>query len=201
MFQSTRAIKTIFYINIVSFILQFIIPQYMAYLSMYDMNDSTLFQPFQLITYQFLHGGFLHIIVNMFVLLSFGPFVENIYGETRLWIYYLLCGVAGAVLHSLMLNSGNIPMVGASASIWGIMVMYVMQYPNQKMYFMFIPVGIKGKYIISALFLFELFGAFNQDGIAHFGHIGGGILGAIIFLLHKYKILDKSYQSGRRSHK
>ena len=189
MFQSTKAVKTIFYINITMFILQLLSQGIITnYLSMYDM-DEPLFKPYQLITYQFLHAGVLHILFNMLVLLSFGPSVENIYGEKRMWMYYLLCGVSGAVLHSLLMNSGDIPMLGASASIWGIMILFTLEYPEQKLYLFLMPFGIKGKYIIGLMFLFELASAFKNDGVAHLGHIGGALMGLSIFLLHKFKIL------------
>lgn len=191
MFQSAKATKTIFYLNVIIFLFTMIFPSFIyRNLAMYDFNDSTMFEPWQLITHQFLHGGVIHIVFNMLVLISFAPLVENVYGTKRFWIYYLLCGVASCVLHSVMVNSGDIPLVGASGSIWGVLMMFTLLNPNEKMYLFFIPFGIKAKYLVSAVFLFEIFGGFAiNDGTAHFGHVGGGLMGLIIFLLYKIKFL------------
>ncbi len=198
MFQSAKATKTIFYLNVIVFLFTLTLPILFvgtqsspSLLPMYDINDSNQFYPWQLITYQFLHAGFIHVAFNMLVLLSFGPLVENVYGSKRFWIYYLLCGVASGVLHSFMMNSGNIPLVGASGSIWGVLMMFTLLNPNEKLYFFFIPVGIRAKYLVAIMFLFEVFSGFmmQNDGTAHFGHVGGGLMGLIIFLLYKTKIL------------
>jgi len=198
MFQSAKATKTIFYLNIIVFLFTLMLPAFFvgtpsspSLLPMYDLNDSNLFYPWQLITYQFLHAGFIHIAFNMLVLLSFGPLVEDVYGVKRFWIYYLMCGVASGVLHSMMVDSGNIPLVGTSGSIWGVLMMFTLLNPNQKLYFFLIPIGIKAKYLIAIMFLFEVFSGFmlHGDGTAHFGHVGGGLMGLIIFLLYKMKIL------------
>jgi membrane associated rhomboid family serine protease len=188
MFNSTKAVKQIFYINIIMFILTSFFPILFAYLAMYDM-DSKLFMPHQLITHQFLHGGFLHILFNMLVLISFGPSVEDVYGYRKFIFFYLLCGIAGAMLHSFMLNSNDIPLVGASGSIWGIMMLFTILYPNQKMYLFFIPYGIKGKYLITALFVYELLTALisGPDGVAHYGHVGGALMGCVLYLCNRVK--------------
>ena len=105
MFQSTDAVKKIFYLNVIMFLLTTFFPQFMfQWFSMFDLH-SQYFEPYQLITYQFMHQGFMHILFNMLVLLSFGPYIENFYGERKTWVYYLLCGVSGALLHVLMTNS------------------------------------------------------------------------------------------------
>lgn len=195
MFQSTKTIKTIFYLNVVMFIATLILPSINVYLAMYDLNDSKLFMPWQLITHQFLHAGIIHILFNMLVLLSFGPSVEDIYGSKNTWIYYLSCGIGGSLLHSFMVNSGDIPLVGASGAVWGIIVLFTLLNPNQKMYLFLIPIGIKAKYLITVLFAYEVFSGFTGSGgnVANFGHVGGAIVGAIIFLLHKFKIIGKKY--------
>jgi|APCry1669189883_1035261.scaffolds.fasta_scaffold00184_7 membrane associated rhomboid family serine protease len=181
MFQSTPTVKSIFYINVVAFLLTLLLPNLMY--GLFSLNNPDL--GFQFITYQFIHGGFLHIIFNMLVLLSFGPSVEEIYGGRKMWIYYLLCGIAGAALHLYMVGSSN-PLVGASGSIWGIMVIFTLMYPNQSMYFMFLPAPIKAKYIIGGLFLIEVISGFNShDNVSHFGHVGGALMGGLIYLSNK----------------
>jgi membrane associated rhomboid family serine protease len=182
--NATNAVKQLFYINVIMFILTLFYLGIINYIAMYDMNSDP-FAPYQLITHQFLHGGFLHIIFNMIVLLSFAPSVESTYGYKKFLIYYLLCGIGGGLLHSLM---NPMPIVGASGAIWGIMVIFTFMYPNEKMYIFFIPYGIRAKYIISVLFVYEVIsGLFlSPDGTAHFGHVGGALMGALIYLYNKF---------------
>lgn len=191
MFKSTPAVKQLFYINAIMFILTLFSTELFTSLAMYNIA-SDKFLPYQLITYQFLHSGFLHIIFNMIVLVSFGPDVEKRYGYLNFILFYLICGVMGGLLHTFM--SPN-PVVGASASIWGIMVMFTLLYPNQKMYLFFIPYGIRGKYIISALFTYELLVAIfaKNDGVSHYGHIGGALMGLVLYLSNRMFIKKSTY--------
>lgn len=188
MFESSKSVKSIFYINLLVFIVTLIFPGFIYQnFAMYNIHSDN-FHLYQLITYQFLHGGFLHILFNMLVFLSFGPFVEDFYGSRNLWTYYLICGVSSCLLQEYMVPS-DIALVGASGSIWGIMVLFVFLYPNEKVMLFFIPYGIKAKYIISILFLIELLTAFTSSGgnVANFGHIGGAIMGGIIYFYKKFK--------------
>lgn len=186
MFQSTNAVKKIFYLNLIMFLLTMFKPHFMFQtFSMFDFN-SQYFVPYQFITYQFMHQGFMHILFNMLVLLSFAPFVEEFYGEKKTWIYYLLCGISGSLLHVLMTNSGDIPLVGASASLWGMLVMFTLLRPNEKVYLFFL-LGIKAKYIVSILFLIEVLSALIvHDRVSHYGHIGGALMGLFLYLNNKY---------------
>jgi len=93
-----------------------------------------------------------------------------------------------------MINSGDVPMVGASGAVWGIIVLFTLLNPNQKMYLFLIPIGIKAKYLVAVIFAYEMYSGFSGGGnVAHFGHVGGALVGAIIFFLHKFKIIGKKY--------
>lgn len=144
------------------------------------------FMPWQLITHQFLHSGFLHIAFNMFALISFGAYVEDFLGRKKFIISYLVCGLAGAFLHMFMIDS-PIPMVGASGAIYGILMIFTFLHPNEKLY-LFGIIGAKAKYLMGFAFITEIFlGFFVQgDGIGHFAHIGGGLMGILIFFVDKY---------------
>ena len=186
MFKSSKVVKTIFYVNILAFLLTMAFPTFMySNMSMYD-TDSQFYHIYQLLTYQFMHQGIMHIAFNMIVLLSFGPMVEEILGERKMWISYLLCGISGAMLHVGMTNYVDVPLVGASASIWGILVIFSLYYPNQKLYLFFL-LGMKAKYLVSALFIVEVVSAiYMSDNVSHYGHIGGAIMGLLIFIQNKY---------------
>lgn len=77
MFQSSKTVKTIFYLNVLMFIATLISPSIFTYLAMYNWNTN-MFMSWQLLTHQFLHGGIFHIVFNMLVFLSFGPQVEDL---------------------------------------------------------------------------------------------------------------------------
>lgn len=191
MFQGTKAIKFLFYTNVLTFGIS-------ALLMMMGINVIGLFalwnyhleyfMPHQLITYQFLHGGIMHLLFNMLAMISLLPSVEDYLGTKKFVIYYLLCGIFAGLFNSFM-TASNIPMVGASGSLWGMVVVFALLFPNTKLNFMFVPYGIKAKWMIGVLAAIELIlGLSNvSDGIGHFCHVGGMIMGLILFTLHKYE--------------
>jgi membrane associated rhomboid family serine protease len=154
---------------------------------------SPLFKPWQIITYMFLHGGWEHIIFNMFALFSFGPIVEYSLGSKRFFTLYFVCGI-GAILLQLLVQGIEVyhligqfsipatvpaadpglvskiqeiiysPTLGASGAIFGILIAFGMLYPNMELMIMFIPVPVKAKYIIPVYILIEL-----TLGIGRFG--------------------------------
>jgi membrane associated rhomboid family serine protease len=154
---------------------------------------SPFFRPWQIITYMFLHGGWEHIIFNMFALFSFGPIVEYSIGSKRFFTLYFVCGI-GAILLQLLVQGVEVyhlvghfsipdtlqtddmalvsqlreiyssPTLGASGAIFGVLIAFGMLYPNMELMIMFIPVPIKAKYIIPVYILIEL-----TLGIGRFG--------------------------------
>lgn len=187
MFQSSKTIKQLFYLNIAIFILGMIleamsVPFYQTF-ALYPQNG---FMLHQLITHQFLHGGIFHLAFNMLALVSIGPRVEDYFGRKRFIAFYLLCGLGAAFLHMFMINS-SIPMVGASGAIYGVLLVFAILNPEEKLYFFGI-IGLKAKYLVSILFAVEIgLGFFSQgDGIGHFAHIGGGLTGILLLYVNKY---------------
>jgi len=190
MFQGTKAVKTIFYLNVGIFALLSILDLIGVHITglFCAWNWETKnFIPFQLITYQFLHGGILHLLFNMLAFISLAPLVESYLGERKFYLYYLLCGIVSAVLHIEMVG-GNVPLVGASGSIWGITAMFALLHPNEKLNIMLIPIHFKAKHLIGILFGIELFFCIfaSQGSISHWGHVGGALTGGGLFLIEKY---------------
>ncbi len=147
------------------------------------------FYPWQLITYMFLHGGFFHLLLNMFALWMFGVELENTWGQKRFLTYYFICGI-GAGLCNLLIAPlfGPVgPTVGASGSIYGILVAFGYLFPNRNIYIYGL-IPVKAKYLVIIYMLLELFSVSSgsNDGIAHFAHLGGGVIG-FIYLLFFYK--------------
>jgi membrane associated rhomboid family serine protease len=149
--------------------------------------DAPFFEPYQIATHMFTHGGFAHILFNMFGLFMFGRVLENVWGPKRFLFFYLACGIGAAATHLLMqyfMGTGA-PTVGASGAVVGIFVAFAYLFPNTELLLFPIPVPVKAKWVALAYILIDLFGGFGQlrgDNIAHFAHLGGALTGFIIVL-------------------
>jgi membrane associated rhomboid family serine protease len=179
------------------------------------------FMPLQIVTHMFMHGGFLHILMNMYALFIFGPVLENVWGPKRFFIYYIVCGLGAAFTHEAViafqyshlvqtlgpdqlqsvLSQGstywkqgslfddpsmqklqillNIPTVGASGAIFGVLLAFGVLFPNTQLMLLFPPIPIKAKYFVMGYGAFELYYAITQPGsnIAHTAHLGGMLFG------------------------
>ena len=135
----------------------------------------------QLVTYQFLHGGFFHLFFNMFVVYIFGRELEGIWGKKFFVFYYLTCGVVGGILASLLTPY---PIIGASGAVYGLLIAYGLIYPNRYLYIYFL-FPVKAKYFVGFLAVLEFFSTLSKpgDGIAHSAHLAGMIAGFIILKL------------------
>ena len=183
-----------------------------------DLNDllglhffmASDFNPAQLITYMFMHGGFQHIFFNMFALWMFGRTLEQVWGPKRFLSYYMVCGIGAGLVQELVqymtelsqydsVNTGIavIPMaeylnlmttVGASGAIYGILLAFGMLFPNSQMFVFPIPVPIKAKYFVIGYAVLELLlGLGSNDGVAHFAHLGGMLFGLILIVYWRKK--------------
>lgn len=148
-------------------------------------------QMFSFLSFMFLHGGFFHILGNMWSLYIFGDNVEDHLGPFRYLLFYLLCGLTSGLSHLMLNLNSNIPTIGASGAIAGVMGAYVILHPNSKILTL-IPIflfpwfiEIPALFFIGIWFLLQLLNAAGSPGggggIAWWAHIGGFIFG-IIFL-------------------
>jgi membrane associated rhomboid family serine protease len=139
-----------------------------------------------LLTSMFIHGGWLHIILNMWALWIFGDNVEDRMGPIRFFVFYMLCGLAGSALHLFMNPDSTIPAFGASAAIAGVMGAYLILFPFARIIvlvpILFFPLFFQVPAVVFIGFwaLSQLFGGTisltqqgNVGGIAWWGHIGG----------------------------
>lgn len=146
-------------------------------------NPYASFYPWQLITYQFMHGGLMHIGMNMFILWMFGMEIENIMGSRKFLVFYLLAGIGGGLLQ-LFVGSGASPIIGASGAVYGVMVAFALFFPNRLIYvYMLIPV--KAKYLIVFVMVMEFMSVGNGDFTAHLAHLGGAIVGFLFITYDK----------------
>ncbi|WP_420633949.1 rhomboid family intramembrane serine protease [Candidatus Palauibacter sp.] len=149
-----------------------------------------LVKPWTLITYQFLHdpGGFSHIFFNMLALFFFGPKLEMRLGSRTFLKLYLTAGLVGAIVHILwtflMMSRGGlyVPMVGASAAVYGVLFAYARFWPRDRVLIWFvIPVQIR--FLVIFFTLISLWSGLGGvgGGVAHFAHLGG-FLGGWLYL-------------------
>jgi hypothetical protein len=146
-------------------------------------------QAFPFITSMFLHGGFFHILGNMWFLYIFGDNIEDRLGHIRYLIFYLLCGIAAGVIHLYTNWSSGIPTIGASGAISGIMGAYLLLYPRSRIYtlipifFFFQFVEIPAFIFLGYWLLIQVFSASltpkHVGGVAWWAHIGGFVVGLV----------------------
>lgn len=148
--------------------------------------DTGLFEPYQLVTHMFAHGGFMHILFNMYALWIFGSVLEKTWGPKRFLIFYLICGLVAGLTQMFLVSQGAA--IGASGAIMGLLAAFAYTFPNVQFYILPIPFPIKAKYLAAIYAAIDIFGGFSGggDNVAHFAHLGGLIAGFILVILwHK----------------
>ena len=183
--QTTPVVLNLIIINTLVYIVQFLFDgpdeKISSVIALFPYN-TPFFKPYQLVTHMFAHGGFFHLLFNMFVLWMFGSMLERIWGPKRFLIFYLVCGLAAGVAH---LALENVPAVGASGAIMGLFAAFAYLFPNTELIMFPIPFPVKAKYAIALLAAYDLFSGVNPmgDNIAHFAHLGGLIMGLILVII------------------
>ncbi|PVY43218.1 rhomboid family protein [Pontibacter virosus] len=247
MFNITPMVRNLLIINVVVFILQANgVFDYRSFALHHFGSD--YFQPVQIFTHMFLHGGWAHLFSNMFSLFIFGPLLERFWGPQRFLSFYLITGLGASMLYSGVRayelntieneavqyiesptpagfynfmeshyaggyekrfaieyqrnpdNEGyiaeskkavtavfnqafNMPMLGASGAVFGILMAFGMLFPNLELFLLFLPVPIKAKYFVLLYGGYELYAGFNRvpgDNVAHFAHLGGMLFAYIL---------------------
>lgn len=178
--------------------------------------DAEQFHPLQAFSYMFMHANFSHLFSNMFSLFMFGRLLEMVWGGPRYLIYYLVTGVGAAITQQLAWRFGIIDTmltdirlqdeaftygqfveiahtslnqlitVGASGSVFGILLAFGMMFPNSTIYLLFPPMPLKAKWLVIGYGIFELFAGLagtTGDNVAHFAHLGGMVFGFVLILL------------------
>jgi len=156
----------------------------------------------ELATYMFLHGGMMHLFFNMFGLVMFGTALEIGWGSREFVKYYFVTGIGAGVIHVIttLLGGGspNIPTIGASGAIFGILIAYGMTYPNRPVLFMFvIPMSARTFVAIYAVLELAMTVQYHgQDGVARFAHLGGMLVG-FLYLKRETLLWQLRRQLGR----
>lgn len=245
-------VKNLILINVILFLATAVAPGFFNRFGLnVDLTDilglhywpSSKFNPAQLITYMFMHGGIAHIFFNMFALYMFGGVLEQTWGTKRFLFYYLITGVGAGIVQELFWtveyhtlytamnnaiasNSGelllpyqdelskffrisnlaafdapalidlkrmflNLPItIGASGSVFGLLLAFGWLFPEVRLMLLFFPVPIKARIFVLIYGVAELFlgvAQFSSDNVAHFAHLGGMLFGAVLILYWKKK--------------
>ncbi|MGM0496688.1 MAG: rhomboid family intramembrane serine protease [Bacteroidota bacterium] len=221
-------VKNLIIINVLMLLARFTAEQVFQVNLNYELGlfypASHQFEPYQIVTHMFMHGGMAHLFFNMFALWMFGRVLENVWGGKRFFIYFFITGFGAAFLHMLVnhihiqsimsqmsqdkidmvmaeghniilqqknysqplmgkLNAMlNVPTVGASGAVFGILLAFGMLFPNTQLMLLFPPIPIKAKYFVIMYGALELFLGVSQPGsnVAHFAHLGGMLFGFIL---------------------
>ncbi len=194
-----KVTKNLIIINVIVFIATLINEDFMIGAFGLFYPSSQFFHWWQVITHMFMHGGFWHIFFNMYTLFIFGVVVERIIGSKKFLAFYFICGLGAAGLQiftqyiemQAFLNAGTqsalesiaalkmTPTVGASGAIYGVLIGYAMLFPDSKMTLLFPPVTLSAKWMVVIFAGIELFTGIVGwvDGVAHFAHLGGMLIG------------------------
>jgi membrane associated rhomboid family serine protease len=140
------------------------------------------FEPWQLVTYAFLHGSVAHIFFNMLGLYMFGSEVERLFGSRFYVAYYFGCVVSAALTHlavTAWMGGPPIPTVGASGGVYGLLLAFGMYFPHRRVLLLFPPIPMPARVFVVVFAVVELvFGVTGTaQGVAHFAHLGGMIGG------------------------
>jgi len=178
----TPAVRYLLFTNGIIFLLQIIIGKSLIdWFGLHPFDVYKKFYIWQFLTYMFLHGDFLHILLNMFILWMFGCEVERYWGNKEFLKYYFICGIGAGLFHLIFNMSSHIPVVGASGAIYGILIAFAMLFPDRLVILFPFPIALKAKYwvIIFAALELTLGLSFGQSGVAHFAHLGGMVIGFV----------------------
>lgn len=180
-----KAVKHLLIINTLTYILYYLLMRQHIinlnyWLGLWSLGSGE-FRLWQPLTYMFMHGNFTHLFFNMFSLWMFGSTLERFWGTRRFVFYYIVCGIGAGLLN--MLVPGVHISVGASGAIYALLLAFGMLFPNEYVYLYFL-VPIKTKWFIIGMIVVELLlGLFDTgDGIAHFAHLGGMLIGLLLIL-------------------
>ena len=185
-------------LNVLAFLYEFLMDPYELnfFIAHYGVIP-TRFQWMDVLTSIFLHGGWMHLIGNMWFLWIYGDNVEDILGHAPYLLFYLLCGLAATMVHVLFNGDSRVPTIGASGAIAGVMGAYVVKFPHSKIttlvpVFVFITtMEIPAYVILLYWFVIQFFSGvgsvghshLSQGGVAWFAHIGGFLAGIALILV------------------
>jgi len=177
------AIKILVSINFGIFLLQALSKSERLFFPLFGLvpklvwSDLMIWQPF---TYMFFHGGVWHVLINMFVLWMFGSELERVWGRDRFLKFFFITGVGSGLITMLFSLQSMTPVVGASGSVYGVLLAYGLTYPNRRVYLYGI-IPIKSIWFVFGIGLMAFLSSFNNiSEISHLTHISGMLIGYLL---------------------
>lgn len=195
-FATTKAVKLLIYINIIVFLLVEVSGLQNEIYRVFGLVPTDFLGAFKLwqpVTYLFLHGGFLHIFMNMFVFWMFGRDLEKRWGEKRFLQYFFITGAGSGLVTVLFSLNSVIPVVGASGAVYGILLAYGVLFPNRIVLVMAV-FPVKVKYFIGFLAAATFFATLSPDvsPVSHMTHLSGMLIGyGYLLFMARIKVKPK----------
>lgn len=145
-----------------------------------------------IVTYAFLHGGYMHLIGNMLFLWVFGDNVEDAMGHVRYLAFYLICAAAGGYAYAVLDMNSEVPLIGASGAVSGVVAAYLMLHPRVKIWVLAlgrIPLRLTANWLLGAWILYQIVNALVVEGgqVAFIAHVGGLVAGAVLVVFFRRK--------------
>jgi membrane associated rhomboid family serine protease len=184
--------KTLIILNVAGFVLQLVSGnQLLVHFALWPLGP--LFEPWQVVTYAFLHGSPAHLFFNMLGLFMFGSDLERVWGEKRYLTYYTVSVLSAAAAQLIVeaLSGIQAPTIGASGGVFGLLLAFAMYFPHRRVVLLFPPIPMPAWVFATVYGGIELFlGVTGAAGsVAHFAHLGGMAGGYVLI---------RSWRSGRR---
>jgi len=179
--------------NVAVFLLQMLTGNLLNPLALWPLGSGD-FQPWQIVTNGFMHGGYLHLFFNMYALFMFGGRVERLLGARNYTIYYFTCLITASILQLLWLRfvmqDVETATVGASGAIFGLLLAFGMFWPQERLIVFPIPAQIPAWLFVTGYGVLELVSGATgwAPGIAHFAHLGGMLGGFVLIQYWRGKL-------------
>jgi len=180
--------------NVVGYLIQSVAPDaVVALFALWPLGSGAAtsgqvsFEPWQLVTYAFMHGSLLHLGFNMLALYMFGGAIERTFGAREFTVYYFVCAIVASLLQLAVLwffpPSQYGPTLGASGAIFGLLLAFGMLYPHEKVMLIFLPIPMPAWLFVILYAAAELTMGVTgiEPGVAHFAHLGG-MLGGLVLI-------------------
>ena len=166
-----------------------------------NFDKPTFFPVLTLFTSLFMHGGWMHLIGNMMYLVIFADNIEDVFGKKKFILFYLFSGIFASFSQALLNLTSDVPMIGASGAIAGVLGAYLFYFPKAKIlvlvpFFIFFTLRIPASILLIFWFIFQFLNLSNiESSVAWMAHIGGFIFGYIFSILNGKKPIQKKGSS------